>query len=271
MGGAGAELDGAAAPRQLVVGEVGEGGEQDLAADDAGAAGDHVAAGEVLDGDVAEVQGDAAAGRGLLARTAAHVEGAGAQLAGAAVVAGGDEQQAGGLAQVGEVEAAGERRTGDDRRVGEARGELGEGCTHVGLREHERLGVAAETVELAQRDHAVAQAEQLADVQVLAGLRHHAFLGRDHQEHRVDAPGAGDHRAHEGLVAGDVDDAGRESAAELPGGEAELDGDAAALLLGEAVGVDAGEGADEGGLAVVDVAGGADDHGAGRLRHGERV
>ena len=42
-------------------------------------------------------------------------------------------------------------------------------------------------------------------------------------------------------------------------GEAEVDGDAAALLLFEAVGVDAGEGLDQRGLAVIDVAGGADD------------
>ena len=42
-------------------------------------------------------------------------------------------------------------------------------------------------------------------------------------------------------------------------GEAEVDGQTAGLLLGEAVRVDAGEGQDQGGLAVVDVAGGGDD------------
>ena len=48
-------------------------------------------------------------------------------------------------------------------------------------------------------------------------------------------------------------------------GEAEVDGDAAALLFFQAVGVDAGQRFDQRGLAVVDVAGGADDdvlHGA---------
>ena len=44
-------------------------------------------------------------------------------------------------------------------------------------------------------------------------------------------------------------------------GVAEVDGDAARLLLRQAVGIHAGEGAHQGGLAVVDVAGGADDHG----------
>ena len=44
-------------------------------------------------------------------------------------------------------------------------------------------------------------------------------------------------------------------------GEAEVDRDAARLLLLQAVGVDAGQRAHQRGLAVVDVAGGADDHG----------
>src|SRR5690606_38021981 len=42
-------------------------------------------------------------------------------------------------------------------------------------------------------------------------------------------------------------------------GEAEIDGDAAAPLLGKAVGVDAGERSNERGLAVVDVTGRAED------------
>ena len=47
-------------------------------------------------------------------------------------------------------------------------------------------------------------------------------------------------------------------------GEAEIDRDAARLLLLQAVGIDAGQRAHERGLAVVDMAGGADDH--ARLR-----
>ncbi len=300
------------------MGEVGEDRQADLAAGDAGAARDHVAAGELVGGDVAEVEGDAGAGGGLLAGFAADVEGAGAELARLALGAGGDEQEG---ALAAEVEAAGEegaggdgavaldhedavdrddrsvaqrawwdrggeladrgrecwqalagvRGAGHDREVGEAGGEGLEGGAHVGLGERDGLGVAAQAVDLGQGDDAMAQAEQLAHVQVLAGLRHHAVLGRDHEEDGVDASGAGDHRAHEGLVAGDVDDAGGDAGAELPGGEAELDGDAAAFLLGEAVGVDAGEGADEGGLAVVDVSGRAEDEGAVGPGHGGRV
>ena len=84
---------------------------------------------------------------------------------------------------------------------------------------------------------------------------------------RVDAVGAGQHVAHEALVAGHVDERGDEPVPEVEVGEAEVDGDAPLLLLLQAVGVGAGEGADEGALAVVDVAGRADDQRAqGRVR-----
>jgi hypothetical protein len=43
--------------------------------------------------------------------------------------------------------------------------------------------------------------------------------------------------------------------------EAQIDGDAAALLFFQAVGINAGQGFDQRGLAVIDVAGGADDDG----------
>ena len=60
-------------------------------------------------------------------------------------------------------------------------------------------------------------------------------------------------------MAGDIDDAGDRAVGQSKGGKAEVDGDAPGLLLLEAVGVGAGEGLDQRGLAVVDVAGGADD------------
>ena len=84
-------------------------------------------------------------------------------------------------------------------------------------------------------------------------------------EREVDARRAGDHRAHERLVAGHVDDADVPDAVEHERREAEVDRDAAALLLGQAVGVDAGERAHERGLAVIDVARGAEDHGVAAL------
>ena len=72
-------------------------------------------------------------------------------------------------------------------------------------------------------------------------------------------PDAGQHVLHEALVAGHVHDLDREPVGLLEEGEAEVDRDAARLLLRQAIGVDAGEGLDQRGLAVVDVAGGADD------------
>ena len=99
-------------------------------------------------------------------------------------------------------------------------------------------------------------------MEVLARLRHHGLVRRDDEEHGVDAVGAGEHVAHEALVAGDVDERRHRPAAEVEVREAEVDGDPALLLLLQAVGVGAGEGAHERALAVIDVAGGADDEGA---------
>ena len=127
---------------------------------------------------------------------------------------------------------------------------------HVRLGELEQLLV--DDVRLGQRHDAVTHPQQLDDREVLHGLRHHAVVRGDHQEEQVDAGRAGDHRAHEALVAGDVDDAQPAAARQLELGVAQLDRDAALLLLAQPVGVLAGEARDERGLAVVDVAGGAE-------------
>src|SRR5690348_7150387 len=98
---------------------------------------------------------------------------------------------------------------------------------------------------------------------MLAGLRLDGFVSGDHHQYQIDAAHAGQHVADKTLVTGDVDEtkpdfftAGR---GELQVSEAEIDGDAAALLFLEAVGVNAGKGLDQRGLAVVDVSGGAED------------
>ncbi len=90
---------------------------------------------------------------------------------------------------------------------------------------------------------------------MLAGLPADALGQRHDQQGGVDAAGAGEHGVHETLMAGNVDEA------ELSGvGVAEVDGDAAPFFLRQAVGVDARQCFDQRGLAVIDVAGGADDH-----------
>ena len=110
------------------------------------------------------------------------------------------------------------------------------------------------------RDDAAPRAEQMQDVEVLLGLRHHAVVGGDDQQHEVDAVRAGEHVADEALVPGHVDDAGRLAVADVEVREAEVDRDAALALLLEPVGVDPGQRFDQRRLAVIDVAGGAEDH-----------
>ena len=124
---------------------------------------------------------------------------------------------------------------------------------------HQSEDVGIHQIGLGERDDAARNAQQAADIEVLAGLRLDGFVGGDHEQHQVDAADAGQHVLDEALVAGNVDEAQAQGGRELQVGEAEVDGDAAALLFFQAVGVDAGERFDQRGLAVVDVAGGADD------------
>ncbi len=105
-------------------------------------------------------------------------------------------------------------------------------------------------------------AEQAQDREVLVRLRPRALVRVDHEQEEVDAGRARDHRAHEPLVAGNVDDRELRAVRQLERRVAEVDRDAARLLLRQPVGVLARERLDERRLAVVDVAGGAD-----RQRH----
>ena len=131
-------------------------------------------------------------------------------------------------------------------------------------RELERLGV--DRVGLRDRDDAALDAEEPEDREVLVRLRTRALRGVDDEQEEVDPRRAGDHRPHEPLVAGDVDERQRAAAGQLERRVAEVDRDPARLLLGEPVGVLPRQRPDERRLAVVDVTGGAD-----RQRHDEDV
>ncbi len=61
-------------------------------------------------------------------------------------------------------------------------------------------------------------------------------------------------------MARHVDKTGQVAVTEVGIGVAQIDGDAALALFTAAVALLAGQGLEQGGLAVVDVAGGADDH-----------
>ena len=68
-------------------------------------------------------------------------------------------------------------------------------------------------------------------------------------------------------MAGDVHEA-EADVAEIEKGKAQVNGDAAAFLFFEPVGIGAGQRLDKGGLAVVNVASGADNNMLGCVRQG---
>ena len=116
---------------------------------------------------------------------------------------------------------------GNDRgrriwRAGQAR-------AHLVL--HEQRPFLVHQVAFRQRHHAGRHGQKLQHRQMLIGLRHDAVIGGDAQKRHVDAGGARDHLAHEALVARHVDHAHGASVGQLKLGKAELDGDAALLLL----------------------------------------
>ena len=148
---------------------------------------------------------------------------------------------------------AGDAAHRDDRRAGDELACLLE-------RELERLPV--DGVRLRDGDDAAVDAEQAQDREVLVGLRARALRRVDDQQEQVDPRRPCDHRPHEPLVAGDVDERQRRPTRKLEGRVPEVDRDPARALLRQPVGVLPRQRADERRLAVVDVPGGPD-----RQRH----
>src|SRR2546427_5585958 len=147
------------------------------------------------------------------------------------------------------------------RRDGKERRALEERAAHErrDLVLHELEPVALDEIGLGQHDEAALDVQERADREVLARLGHHALVGGDDEHREVDAADAGEHVLHEALMPGDVDDLDDEARGLLEEGEPEVDRDPARLLLGQTVGVDAGERLHQRGLAVIDVARRADD------------
>ena len=108
-------------------------------------------------------------------------------------------------------------------------------------------------------------ADELEDPQVLLALRLPTLGRGDDEQAGVDATDAGEHVAQEPHVTGHVHEADGLTV-EHGVGEPEVDRQAAPLLLGEPVGIGAGEGQHERRLAVVDVAGGREHPHAGEPR-----
>ena len=112
-------------------------------------------------------------------------------------------------------------------------------------------------IGLGHDDDAARDAQQAADVEMLARLRHDGFIRRDDQEDAVDAPHTGEHRPHEPFVTGNVNE---RDARVANGGvrKPELDGDAALFFFLEAIRIDPGQRPDQRAFPVIDVAGRAD-------------
>ena len=144
---------------------------------------------------------------------------------------------------------AGDGRDGEDGRVFQETAL--EEVAYVFLHQFEPLGI--DHVALGQGHEAAVDAEQGADVEVFAGLRHDAFIRGDDQHDEIHTRGAGHHVFDEALMPRHIDDAQPFPVREFGPGKAQFDGDAAPFLLFEAVAVDAGQRAHQRGLAVIDV------------------
>lgn len=97
---------------------------------------------------------------------------------------------------------------------------------------------------------------------MFARLRHDAVVGCHHKQREIDPGCAGQHGVHEPLMPGYVDETDDVTRRARQVGKAEFDGDAATLLFLQSIGIDPGQSAHEACLAMIDVPGGADDHGS---------
>src|SRR6202011_1586028 len=100
--------------------------------------------------------------------------------------------------------------------------------------------------------------KQAADIEVFASLRLDGFVGRDHQEHQINAADSSQHVAYEAFVPWHIYEPHPQHLAigyrQLKIGKANIDRDTAAFLFFQAISIDAGERLHQRGLAVVDVA-----------------
>src|ERR1700738_2301411 len=93
---------------------------------------------------------------------------------------------------------------------------------------------------------------------MLFRLRHPAVVGRDDEEGEIDRADAGNHVAHEGVVAGNIDNSNMQPV-EIQFGEAKIDRHTARFLFAQTIGIGAGERLYYRPLPMIDVTGGCDD------------
>ena len=152
-----------------------------------------------------------------------------------------------------QIVQAGPGRGRDREHGGVAQRRPCDALPHAGHDGLQRLGI--DEVRLRDDDDRGRDPEEVEDVQVLLRLRLPALVGRHDEDGGVDGADPRQHVADEPLVTRDVDDPHLPARRQLEPGETQVDGEAPALLLLEAVRVDAGQRLDERALAVVDVTG----------------
>ena len=130
--------------------------------------------------------------------------------------------------------------------------------THVFRNQRQPVGI--DHINLGQGHKAAPDAEQRADFQMLARLRHDAFIRCNDQHHEVHAGRARHHVLDEALMPGHVHDAEPLAVRHDGPGKAQLDGDAAPLLFLKPIAVDTRQRPYQRCLAVINVPGRTHDY-----------
>src|SRR5258706_3883526 len=117
-------------------------------------------------------------------------------------------------------------------------------------------------VDLGQRDGAHGDTEEGENIEVLTRLRHYAIVGGHDQQCEIDPRCTSQHGVNETFVARDIDEPKDLAVVHRLVRVTQFDRDTARLLLGQAIGVHAGQRTHQRRLAVIDVPCGTDNHDA---------
>ncbi len=128
------------------------------------------------------------------------------------------------------------------------------------------IGPAAlDPVDLGDDHRDLGNPDQLQYIEMFEGLRARSIIGGDDQQYPVYRQHTGQHVGQKTLMAGNIDKAELGAVGQGSIGEAQIDGQPTPLLLGQAVGIDPGQRADQRGLAMIDMTGRCQDHRSGGI------
>src|SRR5215204_1519311 len=100
--------------------------------------------------------------------------------------------------------------------------------------------------------------QQSADIEVLACLRHHTFVGRNNEKNQIDPTRTGEHILYESFMTRNVDESNPDFVA-FHFSEPEIDRYAPLLFFRQTISIDTGQRFDECCLSMIDMTGSADD------------